>query len=175
MTSSLSQTSENAIILDVKNSLAGGARRATYAIGGSILVKERSLTGDSVQVQPIHIWFGENGKGRKLTLPLPAGQKTSPELEALFSACAPVEFASDDESQDGDEIHEGEGGDEIESEEIDEPPSTKALELSSSAFATSFCPYQAGIVELVQQALLPYKLIEEGGRGICASLRDVLV
>ena len=82
---------------------------------------------------PVTIRFGEHGSGSKLTLPTSSDDTA---LQTLLTACKPATF--------------GVGGEEVHDEEY-----RKATKLDTSAFCTDFCPYTSGIVNLINQLLVP--------------------
>jgi hypothetical protein len=86
------------------------------------------------KISPVQIRFGENGKG--ITLTLPGVGSSSKELQELLAVCQPATF--------------GRGGEDVLEEDY-----RKAGKLDHSAFATNFCPYEAGIIDVVTQLLLP--------------------
>ncbi|EME83948.1 uncharacterized protein MYCFIDRAFT_152230 [Pseudocercospora fijiensis CIRAD86] len=88
---------------------------------------------------------------RVLQLFFPGTETTSSDFQALLSACQPASF--------------GRGGDEVHDEEY-----RKAGKLDRSAFATSFCPYEAGIIDVVGQLLLPQTKHLKDKRSIKAQL-----
>lgn len=155
---SLVQTLENNMLDEIKSSLEANARGATFACGGSVsfrstaAIGKRALSADfqtsASEIDPIDIRFGENGKGMTLTLPSKdLGEKS---LQELISACLPATF--------------GVGGNEVFDEEY-----RKAGKLDRSAFATTFSPYEAGIVDVVAQLLLPQTSHDKHMRSIKAS------
>ena len=142
---SLAEMAERKLLNDLEASLQQHARSATFACGGSVpFTKNTDSTGlessaDAVnrsvhQIYPVQIRFGENGKGIALTLP--GAEASSKEFQELLSVCQPASF--------------GRGGEDVLDEDY-----RKAGKLDRTAFATNFCPYEAGIVDVVAQLLLP--------------------
>lgn len=85
-------------------------------------------------VGPVQIRFGPDGAGRTLNL-LPSPNNTSA-LQGLLASCTPATF--------------GRGKQDV----LDESY-RKVTKLDPSEFATTFCPYEAGIIDVVAQFLLP--------------------
>ena len=85
------------------------------------------------KISPVQVRFGESGKGVTAVFPT---NTSSAELAELITACEPAPF--------------GRGGKEVFDEEY-----RQAGKLDTTAFATSFCPYQAGIIDVVTQLLVP--------------------
>ncbi|KAK4506478.1 hypothetical protein PRZ48_000210 [Zasmidium cellare] len=121
------------LLKDLKLSVKAHARMATFACGGSVSFKTKTATVED-GIEPVDIRFGENGKGLVLTLPL--NNASSKELGALVKACQPATF--------------GRGNEEVHDEDY-----RKAGKLDRTAFATTFCPYEAGIIDVVSQLLVP--------------------
>lgn len=120
---------------DLRKSLKTHARSATFACGGSVTFKTNNDTkSDPNAIDSVHLRFGESGKGTTLTLPL--SSTSSEHLDALVKACQPASF--------------GRGNEEV----LDESY-RKAGKLDRAAFATTFFPYEAGIVDVVSQLLVP--------------------
>ena len=98
-----------------------------------------------VIVNDVQVRFGENGKGFNTVF---SSDGVSPqELEQLILACQPTSF--------------GRNGEAI----LDEGY-RKAGKLDVGAFATSFCPYEAGIVDVVAQLLVPQTPQDKHARSI---------
>ncbi|KAK4496222.1 hypothetical protein PRZ48_012202 [Zasmidium cellare] len=166
------------IILNIQRALRSEAKNATFAVGGHIPINTGGETGLEVDAdektssrtartaEPVQIRFGESGKGVTLTLPTEKKHSNTPspsfeqtdgrsgvshELQQLLKACAPATFG-----RNGDEVHD--------------EAYRKAGKLDTTAFTTSFCPYQLGIMDVVQQVLMPYNWIRKGNLGIRAEL-----
>lgn len=148
--SSLSGMAQQKIIDDLKESITEQARAATFACGGSLPVKDAAGTdSETAHIDPIQIRFGENQQAQLVTLPADATE--SPAFQKLLAACTPASF--------------GRGGNEV----IDEDY-RKASKLDPTAFLTSFCPYQAGIVDIISQLLLPNGTNAKDMRSVKAEL-----
>ena len=82
---------------------------------------------------PIIIRFGAHGTSSKLILPVLV---TDPALQQLLATCDSASF--------------GVGGKEVHDETY-----RKATKLNTTDFCTDFCPYAAGIVNVINQLLVP--------------------
>ena len=143
---SLAEMAQQRLLKDLGASLALHAQSATFACGGSVpFITNADVdepdsfanTSNNVEVHkifPVQIRFGEKGKGNTLTLP--GDERSSKEFQDLLAVCQPASF--------------GRGGEDVFDEDY-----RKAGKLDRDAFATSFCPYEAGIVDIVAQLLLP--------------------
>lgn len=176
MAASLSQLVEHAIIGDMQKAIEGEARRATYTVGGSIPIKVGSDRDEDVDegtrkdvLRPSHtiqIRFDEAGQGVTLTLPIARPRSSTScqsaskapdsiplELGRLLSAAAAASLEESKQSR----------------------PDQGPGKLGKTAFLTSFCPYTAGIVDVVQQIMLPDHLIKQGNHGIRAELCELVI
>lgn len=127
--------------------LAAEKSKSTFACGGKIgIVSDQSELTKEVQTSaedksldqspisaPITIRFGPDGEGR--TLLSPPTTDDGPFLK-LLAACDPASF--------------GIGGKEVHDEAY-----RKATKLDPADFCTDFCPYTSGIVNIVNQLLVP--------------------
>ena len=186
---SLTGMAEDRLLHILRQSLSANARTATFACGGNVYFRgQRSVelswieahanprprvSEDSTkcnEIEPIQVRFGESGKGVKVLFPLD-GSGPDSELDQLISACQPATF--------------GRGGENV----MDEvrwdfnfhlcrrglttvccKSYRKAGKLDESDFATSFCPYTAGIVDIISQLLLPQLNHDKSTRSIKAEL-----
>ena len=176
---SLAKLAEAKILEDLNISLLTQARSATFACGGSILFKdaiERNTecdteknAGTNAEVSPkkknresnkrntennaiddIQVRFGHSGSGYSVNF----GQDgPSEDFEHLLQACQPASF--------------GRGG-----EAVLDDKYRKAGKLDRSEFATNFCPYESGIVDVVTQLLAPRYEDDKHIRGIKVILND---
>ncbi len=104
------------------------------------------------EIAPIQIRFGDSGKGTTVTLPC---EGSSHDLQQLIASCQPATF--------------GRGGEEVLDDDY-----RKAGKLDTTAFVTTFCPYNAGIVDVVAQLLVPQTSQEKHVRSLkVSSLADV--
>ncbi|SMQ55830.1 unnamed protein product [Zymoseptoria tritici ST99CH_3D7] len=149
------QSAQNAILDELRKSLKQQARTATFALGGSVPIStsEESTTKPALNSierpshishpirpststlrpsKPVHIRFGQPGTGNNLILPT---APTSPTLQHLIQACTPASFGLN-----GRDIHDANY--------------RKAGKLDTTDFATSFCPYETGIVDVINQVLV---------------------
>ncbi|KAK3722919.1 hypothetical protein LTR37_002064 [Vermiconidia calcicola] len=143
---SLAKMAEDKVIKELIASLEVHARSATFACGGVVPIKQKPThsaaptTDTDTQaakgnaIDPVQIRFGTSGSG--VTVTFAHAEATSPELQALIQACVPASF--------------GRGG-----EEVLDGDYRKAVKLDKTAFATSFCPYEAGIIDVISQLLAP--------------------
>ncbi len=173
---SLTKMAENKILKDLGSSLETHARSAVFACGGSLPFKQildSTSSGDqhitkaealettsddgasthskhpATQTDPltqntkgsqastlkaVYVWFGD--KGNATNIVFSATGIPSKDLEQLVLPCQPASF--------------GRGGEAV----LDEGY-RKAGNLDNEAFATNFCPYQAGIIDVVSQLLVP--------------------
>ncbi|KAF2171374.1 hypothetical protein M409DRAFT_18490 [Zasmidium cellare ATCC 36951] len=122
---------------ELKSSVKAHARSATFACGGCVPFKTKGVADQQDAgnaIDAIQIRFGENGRG--VVLSLPQDSASMGELNALVDECQPASF--------------GRGNEEVHDEDY-----RKAGKLDRSAFATTFCPYEAGIIDVVSQLLVP--------------------
>lgn len=137
--------------------------RATFTCGGSIAItpngkgKEKAAipitTGpgvikQKVGVKPISLRWGNDGHGHLLTLPQHADSAC---FNQLVQDCIPATF--------------GRGGEDVHDAEY-----RRAGALSPREFMTDFCPYEAGIIDVVTQLLLPASSFTGHGNSIRAEL-----
>ncbi|USW58716.1 hypothetical protein Slin15195_G120350 [Septoria linicola] len=116
---------QDQLLAQLKQSLNTHARSATFACGGSLPIKADTTIKTDVATN-----------GDK---PGPAPVPNSDAFKALLAACQPASF--------------GRGGEEVMDE--DYRKGGKAGKLDRSSFATTFCPYETGIIDIVTQLLLP--------------------
>lgn len=152
---SLAKMAEAKILQNLTSSLETHARSATFACGGSISFKGAAAeaTGETIEysieqnsdttnipkarsaaVDDVQVRFGDSGSGVTVNF-----NKDGPSLngfEHLLKACQPASF--------------GRAGEAVLDEKY-----RKAGKLDRSQFATTFCPYEAGIVDVVTQLLVP--------------------
>lgn len=141
---------QQGLLSDFSYILDNTTRCATFTCGGRLPIltdpstdesgKLTPRTEDKVQDQRIltkgaSLRWGPSGQGKKLTFPLqtPADQLS---FKQLLQDCVPATF--------------GRGGEDIYDETY-----RRALALNASEFMTDFCPYEAGIIDIVTQLLLP--------------------
>lgn len=182
---SLAKLAEAKILKDLNISLWTQARSATFACGGSIFFKDTTEgntecdaeknaetnaegspekkdgenhreddedddkdnnTGNAENnaIDDIQVRFGRSGSGYSVNF----GQDgPSGDFEHLLQACQPASF--------------GRGG-----EAVLDDKYRKAGKLDRSEFATNFCPYESGIVDVVTQLLAPQYEDDKHVRGI---------
>jgi hypothetical protein len=158
---SLAKMAEAKILKDLSSSLETHARSATFACGGTVSFrsainetaketsKEAAQEGDatvnpkanakdpeqlSATIDDVQVRFGPSGKGYSVNF-----NKSGPswqDFTLLLMACQPASF--------------GHAGEAVLDEEY-----RKAGKLDRSQFATTFCPYEAGIIDVVTQLLVP--------------------
>lgn len=136
--SSLAPLTTKALLNDLRHSLEEETRNATFACGGNILISQelvQQLVGDQrAYIKPVTIRFGPSGTGQ--TLILPTNDVGDPAFQQLVKSCEPATF--------------GRGGQDVYDEGY-----RKATKLDTADFCTDFCPYDAGIVDIVTQLLVP--------------------
>lgn len=163
---SLAKMAEAKILQDLTSSLETNARSATYACGGSVFFKETvaDATGETTEdeiehnltttnistantaaVDDVQVRFGLSGSG--VTVNFNNDGPSSNGFEHLLVACQPASF--------------GRAGEAVLDEKY-----RKAGKLDRSQFATTFCPYEAGIVDVVTQLLVPQYEHGKHGRSI---------
>ena len=121
--------------------------RATFACGGELEIQlqpnrdeagnlspriKASIDEQLAVIKPVTIRFGASGSGQTLTLPATNDQF----LEGLLSACAPATFGR-------------------EGKDVYDETYRKAIKLDTTEFVTDFSPYEAGIIDIIAQLLLP--------------------
>lgn len=167
----LAQLAEDAIIGDIRNAIEGEARGATYEVGGSIPV---NIGGDFDEdmddgtrenllrpPNPSQIRFDEAGQGVTLTLPIARPRpSTSPPSQDDQSASK----ASDSIPLEPRQLLSAATAASLERPN-QSGPDQAAGKLGKPDFLTSFSTYPAGNIDVVQQILLPYRLLKEGDRG----------
>jgi hypothetical protein len=129
----LAKMAEAKILNDLTSSLETHARSATFACGGNVWFKV-TPKADTAVVDGVQVRFGPSGSG--VTVNFNTDGPSSKDFEHLLKACQPASF--------------GRVGEAVLDEQY-----RKAGKLDRSQFATTFCPYEAGIVEVVTQLLVP--------------------
>ncbi|KAF2472367.1 uncharacterized protein BDR25DRAFT_283777 [Lindgomyces ingoldianus] len=143
------------------------AESCSYACGGenSIQGSELNVTGQNQEgfkpkplASPVTIRWDAATTNSKLVLPADLGSNTADAeaLAELLRCAQPATF--------------GCNGMEATDERY-----RKALEMKPSAFSTNFCPYTAGIVDAIAQALLPNATSPNGHHGVRAELSKLHV
>lgn len=175
----LAQAAEAKLLKELSLSLDVQARSATFACGGHVSltssekgeksaeaaettgtkstqegddqVKDDPETPDNDAtttinvVGPVQIRFGESGKG--ITVVFGDNGPSDIGLRHLTEACQPASF--------------GRGGKAVLDEEY-----RKAGKMDKEEFATSFCPYEAGIIDVITQLLVPQSTHDKHSRSI---------
>jgi hypothetical protein len=152
---SLAKMAEAKILQDLTASLDKHARSATFACGGSVSFRDAAVETiggsleDSIEedlnttnvskantaaVDDVQVRFGDSGSG--VTVNFNQNGPSLHDFERLLKACQPASF--------------GRAGEAVLDEKY-----RKAGKLDRSQFATNFCPYEAGIVDVVTQLLVP--------------------
>jgi len=152
---SLAKMAEAKILQDLTSSLDKHARSATFACGGSVSERDAAVETiggsleDSIEedlnttnvskantaaVDDVQVRFGDSGSG--VTVNFNQNGPSLHDFERLLKACQPASF--------------GRAGEAVLDEKY-----RKAGKLDRSQFATNFCPYEAGIVDVVTQLLVP--------------------
>ena len=161
----LAQLAEDKLLKELTSSLNTHARSATFACGGSVGFRqpngdtatqprgenvdvEASLTGSTwttAAVDDVQVRFGSSGQG--LTVIFGRNVVSTTEIDQLVKACKPASF--------------GLGGEVVLDEKY-----RKAGKLDKTEFATSFSPYEAGIIDIVAQLLVPQYKHDKHARSI---------
>lgn len=156
MMSETSEGSQASMVEDISHSFLEQLRIAPFACGGSVPVSSDEPEDSSTQpaqprtTKPVHIRFGSiHGEGGLVSLPTEHND-TQP-LQVLLKLCAPAPFGRGKEEVLDDAYH-------------------KASKLDPAQFATTFCPYECGIVDVVAQLLLPEARHAGQSRGVRAEL-----
>lgn len=157
---SLAKMVETKLLDDLSSCITAESRRSTFACGGILDLWDKSAVkyGDNKDNIPpvsselkesVDVRFGASGEG--VLLRLPHHTAASAEFQRLLAECQPVSF--------------GRGAEEVLDEDY-----RKAGKLDCKAFATSFCPYEAGIVDVVSQLLLPQTRHDKHSHSIRVSM-----
>ena len=138
------------LVEELSQDLNCESRKATYTCGGKIpiLVHPNRLEGGAltptteervqdqrVCTKGVMVRWGADGHGRVITLPI-ADSEGQAALEQLIQDCQPATF--------------GRGGEDVYDETY-----RRAGAMGVDQFTTDFCPYEAGIIDIVAQLLLP--------------------
>ncbi|KAH0368867.1 hypothetical protein KCU65_g3789, partial [Aureobasidium melanogenum] len=140
--------SEQQLLGAFSSALGDADNGSTFACGGHIpvilnpstLPENRRDAIDSqvsdqvITTRPVTIRYGPSGQGRILRLP--TDTTNDPAFLNLVSTCEPATF--------------GRGGKDVYDEQY-----RKATKLDTDDFLTDFCPYETGIIDIVQQLLMP--------------------
>ncbi|KAI7390223.1 hypothetical protein D0859_17006, partial [Hortaea werneckii] len=152
-TSSAPPTTEEACLAALEAALQKTTRRATFTCSGRLpitpnprLTPSGALTPrtnlqvheQTLATKPITIRWGAHGTGKTLSLPLqqPPEAEDAARLQDLLAACYPATFGR-------------------EGQDVYDPEYRRAGALGPGEFMTDFCPYEAGIVDVVTQVLVP--------------------
>jgi hypothetical protein len=150
---------ENNVVDDVTQALSKHLKNSTYACGGLLKVQQpvetaqKSTTDDQLGAlaDPVTIRWDSARSIEKLTLPLSEKESDAKEsaVTKLAAGTQPASFG-------------------YEGQDIIDESYRRASKLDTSAFSTNFCPYEAGIIDIIGQALLPQDL--GSSQGIRAEL-----
>ena len=147
------QNTNTALLQKLATAVDGHAATATFACGGSVPIREHSTGGFGPGTQnvvpSITIRWDTGSSGTtqsKVAFPLSDHDNTSSqEFDSLLHHCDPATY--------------GVGGRDVLDEEY-----RKATKLDASDFSTNFHPHDCGILDSIQQILLPSTV--KGGQGI---------
>ena len=147
------QNTNTALLQKLATAVDGHAATATFACGGSVLIQEHSTGGFGPGTQnlvpSVTIRWDTRSSDKtqsKVAFPLPGhDNSSSQEFNSLLHHCDPATF--------------GVGGRDVLDEEY-----RKATKLDASDFSTNFHPHDCGILDSIQQVLLPSTI--QGGQGI---------
>lgn len=106
--------------------LAAEERKATFACGGKLPL-------DPTQNDNVIVRFGPHGTGSKLSLPC---KTEDPAFQQLIAACNPASFG-------------------LAGKDVFDETYRKATKLNTDDFCTDFCPYTLGLLNIVNQLLVP--------------------
>lgn len=95
---------------------------------------ESQVYDQVITTRPVTIRYGTSGEGQ--TLRLPTDTTKDPAFLSLISTCEPATF--------------GRGGKDVYDEQY-----RNATKLDTDDFLTDFCPYETGVIDIVQQLLMP--------------------
>ena len=147
---SASQFGNTTLLQKLASAVNGHAATATFACGGTVPLRDIT-TGSSVTIRwdPRNTYTAQS----KIDFPLPDHDNFSQQMfQRLLHHCNPATF--------------GVGGRDI----LDETY-RKAAKLDASDFSTNFHPHDCGILDPIQQILLPSTV--KGGQGIAIGPQGV--
>ena len=139
------QKSNVGLLQDLSAAVNGQAAAATFACGGSVPIVEPAAMANSSYSEPIRTCSpitlrydaGSASAKSRISFPLPPDSEVSQSmLDGLVDACQPATFG-------------------LEGKDILDESYRKATKLDASAFSTNFHPHDCGIIESIQQILLP--------------------
>ena len=148
--SSIPQDTPSRLLKQFSQTIENESRRAIFTCGGRIpiLLKPHKdsagnltpktaerVQGQTATTQRVTVRWGPNGSGKVLTLPQ-ANNEDQASLEQLVQDCTPATFG-----RDGRDVYD--------------ENYRRAGAMSADKFMTDFCPYEAGIIDVVTQLLLP--------------------
>ena len=147
------QNTNTALLQKLATAVDGHAATATFACGGSVPIQEHSTGGFGPGTQNLIPsvtirWDTGNSDIRQSKVAFPLldhDNSSSQEFNSLLHHCDPATF--------------GVGGRDVLDEEY-----RKATKLDASDFSTNFHPHDCGILDSIQQVLLPSTI--QGGQGI---------
>ena len=159
-----------ALLQSLSDAVSGQAATATFACGGSVPIVEPAVTRDAVVTEPKPSclpvalrWDAPTfPTGSKIVFPLQFEKEASQlMLNALEKVCQPATF--------------GLAGNDVLDENY-----RRAIKLDASTFPTNFHPHDCGIIESIQQILLPStigggQLIGIGPKGVRVELYNLNV
>ena len=143
-------TTEGSLLSNFSYILDNATRCATFTCGGQLPILRSPSTDESGNLTPrteenvhdqrvltkgVMLRWGPDGEGRAVTLPVQS-QKDQAAFERLVQNCVPATF--------------GRGG-----EDVYDQTYRHALAMNADEFMTDFCPYEAGIIDIITQLLLP--------------------
>ena len=142
------------LLQDLAAAVNGQAAAATFACGGSVPIVEPAAMANCSHSEPIRTCSpitlrydaGSASENSKISFPLPPNSEVSQSmLDGLVNACQPATFG-------------------LEGKDVLDESYRKATKLDASAFSTNFHPHDCGIIESIQQILLPSTI--PGGQAI---------
>ena len=141
---------QQAILNDLSHVLDNATRCSTFTCGGNLPILTEPSRDESGKLTPrteekvqdqrvltkgLTLRWGADGHGRMLTLPINDTQGISA-LHLLLKDCTPATFG-------------------LSGKDVYDESYRRAVALNANAFMTDFCPYEAGIIDIVTQFLLP--------------------
>lgn len=134
--------SEQQLLQAFSSALGDADNESTFACGGHIRVILSSVGNDIksqihdqvITTKPVTIRYGASGEGQTLRLPTDTTKDSA--FLNLISTCEPATF--------------GRRGKDVYDEQY-----RKATKLDTEDFLTDICPYELGIIDIVQQLLMP--------------------
>ncbi|KAF2870043.1 hypothetical protein BDV95DRAFT_608066 [Massariosphaeria phaeospora] len=136
---------DNNLTVQIARALASFlSKSAIFACGGAVPIQDRK--DDETSAAPVTIRWDSSRSIKKLTLPLSLDRNADRDarLAALVRDTQPAGFG-------------------LKGKDVVDESYRKASKLDPTGFSTNFCPYEAGIVDAIAQALLPTRTAKYHG------------